>query len=98
MAPARTTGHEQMVLDLLDEWTQPASPNTEPIIFEEAGQGQRLAHVYVVWSRWADVDRVERSEIIMEAAERKLPAEDVLNITIAMGLTPDEAIRMGMVL
>lgn len=52
-------------------------------------------HVYVVWSEWAHLGREERGEIIMDAAEKvKLPP-DLQRITIAMGLTPDEADRFG---
>ncbi len=96
MAPGRTSEHERFVADLLDEWTRDDSANPEPIIFEERDGQRRLEHVYVIWQAWDHVDRVERSEIIMDAAERKLPVDELLNISIAMGLTPAEARRMGM--
>ena len=91
----RSQEHEALVQELVTEWNDPQSPHSEPVILEERGRGNVLAHVYVVWSKWAHVDRVERSEIIMDAAERRLPVDQVLNITIAMGLTPDEAQRLG---
>ena len=90
----RSETHDQLVGDLLREWKCPNQGNTEPVILEETGQDGKLAHIYVVWSRWAHLDRIERSEIVMEAAERKMPPHRVMDISIAMGLTPDEAKRM----
>ncbi|MCY2951655.1 MAG: hypothetical protein NTU53_06715 [Planctomycetota bacterium] len=93
--PTRSSDHQALVRDLVAEWTKP-SGSPEPVILEELDQKRKLAHVYVVWTKWSDIDRVERSEIIMDAAEKRLSAQDVLNITIAMGLTPDEARQMGL--
>ena len=94
--PGRSQEHAALVGELLAEWNNPTSGSAEPIIVEEKDRSQRLIHVYVVWSKWSHIDRVERSEIIMEAAERRLSQPDLLNITIAMGLTPDEATRLGL--
>jgi hypothetical protein len=49
-----------------------------------------------VWSRWSGIDRAERSEIIMDAAEKTLGPSKALDITVAMGLEPAEARRMGL--
>ena len=51
--------------------------------------------MYVVWSAWNALGREMRGEIIMDAAEKAKPESDVLKITVAMGLTPDEADRFG---
>jgi len=93
--PVRSSDHETLVRDLAAEWSRPAGAG-EPVILEESDQKNRLVHVYVVWSRWSSVDRVERSEIIMDAAAMKLPQDQVLNITVAMGLTPEEADDSGL--
>jgi hypothetical protein len=41
------------------------------------------------------MSRENRGEVIMDAAERIKPIPDVLKITIALGLTPEEADRFG---
>jgi hypothetical protein len=96
IAPARSSEHHTLVDELAAEWGAAQSANAEPVILEERERGGRLVHVYVVWSKWRHMDRVERSEIIMEAAEKHLPQDQVLNVSIAMGLTPDEASRFGL--
>ncbi|MDQ2730731.1 MAG: hypothetical protein M3Y56_03650, partial [Armatimonadota bacterium] len=65
----------------------------EPIIVEESGPNSPV-HLYVIWSDWAELNQQERSEIIMEAFEDVNGLENVLNVTVAMGLTPVEAKRM----
>src|SRR5258708_2782468 len=92
----RSTDYDRLVDELFAEWTTPNPKASEPVILEEKGRNGKLVHLYVVWSKWAHTDRVERSEIIMDAAQKKLRPGDLLEITIAMGLTPDEAKQMGL--
>jgi hypothetical protein len=80
---------------LAQEWRAPDPTATEPVILEEPDAKRRVAHVFVIWSDWVQLDRIRRGEIIMDAAERVKSVEDLLNITIAMGLTPEEADRFG---
>jgi len=91
----RSSSYDMMVNELYEEWVHPNPAAREPVILEEKDRSNKLVHVYVVWSKWADIDGIERSEIIMDAAEKKLPTQDLLEISIAMGLTPVEAQRMG---
>jgi hypothetical protein len=54
-------------------------------------------HSYVIWDKWRGLSQLDRSEIIMDVAEnlsgdKMLP--DISLITVAMGLTPEEAKRM----
>jgi hypothetical protein len=96
MKPGRSAEHGELVDALASELTNPNSGNTEPVILLERDKQKRPLHVYVIWKQWRDVDRAERGEIIMDAAERHFSQDDVLNISIAMGLTPDEAKRLGL--
>jgi hypothetical protein len=89
-----TTEHETLAADLASEWLMLDSNNSEPVIVEETGVDGALAHVYVVWGRWSHMDMTERSEIIMEAARTILKPEQVDDITLAMGLIPEEADRL----
>jgi hypothetical protein len=95
MNTARSLEYDALVQKLVAEWKSGNSLNPQPVILEERDRRSSLVHVYVIWDEWAAVDRVMRSEIIMDAAEKHLPANEVDNITIAMGLTADEAKRMG---
>lgn len=90
--------HQSLRERLVQEWTAPNSSDSEPVIIEEGSvsMGQNFtAHLYVIWSEWADLDQTERSEIIMDACEQVRGRDFALNVTVAMGLTTTEAQRMG---
>lgn len=92
---SRSSDYDTLVNDLFSEWANPDPAAAEPVILEERDRSQKLVHLYVIWSRWADIDRIERSEIIMDAAEKKLGQAEAIEIMMAMGLTPNEARQMG---
>lgn len=96
LSPARAPAQSQLVDRLADEWKSPVAGSTEPVVVEETDAKGNVVHLYVVWSDWAQLDRIRRGEVIMEAAERVMPVDDVLKITIAMGLTPAEADSFGL--
>jgi hypothetical protein len=77
------------------EWRTPNPKAQEPVILEESDAKGNIVHVYVVWSDWAQLNRETRGDIIMDSAERVKSLVDVQKITIAMGLTPDEADRFN---
>jgi hypothetical protein len=52
------------------------------------------SHVYAVWDDWGKLDQQARSELIIEAYWEVFDVKG-LALTVAMGLTPDEAKRMG---
>lgn len=95
----RSADYGTLVQELAAEWkasaSAPGSRQPEPVILLETDRAGHPVHVYVVWSKWEHVDRVERSEIIMDAAEAALAPSATANITIAMGLTQAEAQQMG---
>jgi len=93
--PTRPPDQDKLVDRLADEWRTPNPKATEPVILEERISHGDIIHIYVVWSDWEHLTREQRGEIIMDAAERLKPKIEVLKITIAMGLTPDEADRFG---
>lgn len=94
--PVQSADYTQLVGRLSDEWRAPNNAALEPVILEESNSRGEITSVFVVWSDWANLDRVRRGEIIMDAAEKVKPVPEVLRITIAMGLTPDEADRFGL--
>ncbi len=93
-----TTDRQARLAELLEaEWEMPQNP--EPLIIEERPRQEAAPnHIYVVWQEWSDLSPMERSRIIFAAYARKLgPDSDALiqEVTLAMGLTPDEARRMN---
>ena len=97
---AATPAAERAALreQLTQEWQNRQSDLAEPVIIEERAQlYSDLLHLYVVWSRWAGMGQRERSSIIMEAYREAHPQhpDNILAVTVAMGLTPEEAQRMG---
>src|SRR5947209_5958332 len=80
---------------LVDEWRAPDPKATQPIIVEESGGQSQPTHLYVVWDDWAPLGSIERSEVIMDAYEEIQGRPGAANVTVAMGLTPLEADRLG---
>ena len=79
------------------EWSDPQDDASGPVIIEttDALRPQRVAtHLYVVWDAWHDLTQRERSEMIMDVYEAVRGRSFALNVTVAMGLTPEEADRM----
>lgn len=93
LVPSKPPEVQQLVDQLATEWRAPNPSASEPVILEEADRSGQVVHVYVIWEAWSQIDRVVRGEIIMDAAERVKTRDQVLNISIAMGLTPEEADR-----
>lgn len=91
----RNTQTEALREKLIHEWQQP-SPAAQPVLIEAAGDRMSGSkHLYVIWDDWLSLDQRERSEIVMDAYEATHERQEVLNITVAMGLTIEEAKRMG---
>jgi hypothetical protein len=83
---------------LSKEWANPQDDTSGPIIIETTDllRPQRATtHLYVVWDAWRDLTQRERSEMIMDVYEAVRGRNFALNVTVAMGLTPEEAKRMN---
>ena len=89
--------YKQLEDDLVQEWLYPQTGAAEPVIIEDADQGHDddPISLYVIWSRWAGLDEIERSEVIASACERARGRGYVLRVTSATGLTPEEAAYRG---
>jgi hypothetical protein len=68
----RSQDHQALSQRLASEWQQPNTVADQPAILEEFNNSGDLMHLHVVWNDWAHLDRVERGEIIMEAAEKNM--------------------------
>jgi hypothetical protein len=73
---------------------QPGSKVGQPLISENQIAQTKSVHVVVLWDEWKDLSPTERSKIILDAyaVARRLRGS---TLTVAMGLTGEEALRMG---
>jgi hypothetical protein len=94
-SPKVSANQTHLISQLTKEWRSVNSKAKEPVILEESDHKGNVVRVYVIWSEWSDLDRATRGEIIMDAAEKVKKLKDLLKITVAMGLTPEEADRFG---
>lgn len=81
---------------LHNEWTKPKRSG-QPLIIIEGTKNAPL-HLYVIWDKWGELAQTERSEIIMDVMETLTGKDRLPNdspVTVAMGLTTEEAKRMG---
>lgn len=78
-----------------DEGTE--APTGSPIIYlEESGLPDNYTHWYAVWDRFAGVDDEARSRIVLDAVREVFGQKEALRVAVAMGLTPAEALGMGL--
>lgn len=85
--PSLKRGHPHPPVELLGA--------QQPIIIDETtGQGLPV-HLYVIWDDWLPLGSIERSEVIMDAYEQVHGRGGAVHVTVAMGLTPVEADRLG---
>jgi hypothetical protein len=80
---------------LAEEWTNPTSHNSEPVIVPERDPTSGATRIYVFWSKWTGLNQRERSEVIMEAFQQVHGLDPNQRVTVAMGLTPEEAEQLG---
>ncbi len=92
LAKKRNSESDILVEAIVREWKNPKSQ--EPEIITEGGTEDNPRRVYVIWSKWQDIDQETRSEIIMDACERVLGPDKTLDVLFALGLTRTEAEEM----
>jgi hypothetical protein len=80
---------------LIQEWEHPTERPNQPIVLLDRRAPGDARHVFVVWDRWGAMEQLERSETIMDACEKVLGVEESLKVTVAMGLTKEEAKRLN---
>lgn len=95
LRPRQSPNHQKLLQQIIAEWQNPNSSSSQPVILEEFDSSGLLVPGFVVWDEWLHIDRVERGEIVMEAAEKKYGNAASGSVTVAMGLTATEADQMG---
>lgn len=66
-----------------------------PDIVEEA-LPQNRKYVTVIWQEFASVEASKRGKVILDAYNEAQGPEAMLSISAALGVTPEEAIRLGL--
>jgi len=94
LALAESPEAEVLRKRLREEWARDEDNDEEPVIIEERDRPNQPSHLYVIWSDWSSLSIEERSEIILDVYEEIRGREAVLDVTVALGLTPLEAERM----
>ncbi len=95
LIPNRDLTAEMLRDRLIQEWKELGQEN-QPILIEATGDRMSSSkHLIIVWDEWRPLDQRLRSEIIMDAYEATHTRQEVLNVTVAMGLTVTEAEHMG---
>lgn len=71
-------------------------PSRDIQVLDEPIAGSRYRHITVTWDAWLGVPHPERSQMILDAFEAAHPDEKwrVLEITLALGFTVDEARKL----
>jgi hypothetical protein len=79
--------------DLKGELQNPKDSGEPEIVIERPNPS--TTHLYVIWSKWNGFEQMVRSRIILEAYHEARGEEESVKVTVAMGLTPSEADRLG---
>src|SRR5438132_8644977 len=87
--------HDAFVKKLVQEFTA-SSSNLQPLILEEQVPSTKSRHVQVIWDRWKDLDDEQRSAVIVDAYTQAEGPDTAGTITIADGVTPQEALALGL--
>src|SRR5687767_2855226 len=98
----RTTDLTEGYRELADEIErvlreQNPSPQTsdEPCVIWEENRYLNRINVTVVWDRWEGVDPEARGRIIIDAVEKAKGQPTSSRVTLALGVTKEQAQRMG---
>lgn len=92
--PTRSTRHDELVRRLAAELRQQQRTQQPFVYVNDVAQTGTL-HVTVVWDEWRDLTIHERAQVILDAfAEHDRTT--VGHITIAIGVTGEEARRLGL--
>lgn len=93
--PARSTECNEFVHKLVKELRSPGKA-VQPLIIEEPVPATKSRHVHVIWDAWKDLTGDQRAEIISDAYKQAEGEQAAAEITVASGLTAEEAQALGM--
>lgn len=71
-----------------------AHPDEPRVIWEENPYLDRI-HVTVIWGRWQGIDPEVRGHVIVDAVEKARGKDAARKVSLALGVTPEQAARLG---
>lgn len=86
---------ETLAQQLAQELSSPGD-QAQPLIIERHIAGTRSRHIWVVWEGWRDLEAGERTAVITDAYGRSEGFDAADNISIAVGVLPEEAAALGL--
>jgi hypothetical protein len=84
---------KQLRTELEAELRSPKDTGEPEIVIERTNPA--TTHLFVIWSKWEHLVQMVRSRIILDAYAGTMGDEETNKVTVSMGLTPDEASRLG---
>lgn len=87
--------HDRLVKRLIQEFS-PTAAGLQPLILEEHVPSTKSRQVRVIWDAWKDVPDDDRASVIIDAYVQAEGAEAEEDIAVADGLTPQEALALGL--
>lgn len=87
-------GEAALCAELKDELDQPKDSGEPEIIIDRPNPS--TSHLFVIWSKWENLEQMVRSRIIFDAYTAAKGEAEAVKVTVAMGLTPPEAERLGL--
>jgi hypothetical protein len=94
-ARAPSPKHESLVKRLVQEF-DPGASGLQPLILEERIPATNSRHVHVIWHRWKELADEQRAAVIVDAYTQAEGPEAAAEITVADGVTPQEALALGL--
>lgn len=91
----RSPRHDAFVKRLVREFAA-SSTSLQPLILEERIPATNSRHVHVIWDRWKDIPDEQRAAVIDAAYTQAEGPQAAAEITIADGVTPREALALGL--
>ena len=86
-------GEDTLRAELTAELTRPQASGEPDIVIERPNPS--TTHLYVIWSKWDDLEQMVRSRIILDSFAEARGDVEANKVTVAMGLTPAEAAKLG---
>jgi hypothetical protein len=89
-----TPSESDLQAELEAELRAPKDAGEPDIVIEEPHR--QTVHIFVTWSKFDGIDPAVRSSIIMDSFAAVKGVDEAQKITVAMGMTPVEASRLGL--
>jgi hypothetical protein len=93
--PPRPPSYERLVKRLAQELTAPGK-EVQPLILEQVIEATGSRHVHVIWDEWKGLSDEQRSAVILQAYAEVEGAKAAPEITLASGVTAEEALSLGL--